>query len=306
MHIKTNIEHSPVQIVVLAICPLLFVINSVNEAVFFVCGTILCLIISQLFLMIFNKYLTNNVKAMLTAIISSLLVIVATILIKEFTDKTLPDNSYFIIFSTTILSGEFIYFRNKALQKHYALYILRIIFIFTLMTGIYSCIKEFLGFGSIYSAKLFKFEGIDFARTMVFNLMILALICALFDYVVRVIDKKIETKNMIYQKYVKIIRNEKAFQYDKLRRERLLTNEIEINRVNKNDAEKIIQKESENEAIESVKEVVSEESEISEPEKAKEDEEQVKTQENPDVSVDAEDVDDDKKSKKKKKKGGKK
>ena len=92
--------------------------------------------------MIFNKYLTNNVKAMLTAIISSLLVIVATILIKEFTDKTLPDNSYFIIFSTTILSGEFIYFRNKALQKHYALYILRIIFIFTLMTGIYSCIKE--------------------------------------------------------------------------------------------------------------------------------------------------------------------
>ena len=64
---------------------------------------------------------------------------------------------------------------------------------------------------------------------------------------------------MIYQKYVRIIRNEKAFQYDKLRREKLLANQIEINRINKSDSEKIKQKVAENETIDSVQEVISEE-----------------------------------------------
>jgi hypothetical protein len=90
-------------------------------------------------------------------------------------------------------------------------------------------------------------------------LLSIATLCALFDYTVRYIDKKRETKNMIYQKYVRIIRNEKAFQYDNLRREKLLANQIEVNRINKSDSEKIKQKEAENEAIESVQEVVSEE-----------------------------------------------
>ena len=301
MHIKTNIEHSPVQIIVLAICPLLLVVSSVNEAVFFVCGTIICLLISQLFLMMFNKYLNNNVKAMLTAIISAFLVIVSTILVKDFTQYQMPENAYFIIFSTTVISAEFIYFRNKAVTKHYLLYIFKIIFIFALLTFVYALIKEFLAFGTIYKKQLFKFAGAKFCKSMIFNLLLLATLCALFDYVVRSIDKKVETKNMVYQKYIKIIRNEKAFQYDRLRREKLLTNDIEVNRVNKEDAEKIAQKESENEAIESVKEVISEESEISEPQEPKE--EKI---ENPEISVDSNVDEDNKKSKKKKKKGGKK
>ncbi len=301
MHIKTNIEHSPVQIIVLAICPLLLVVSSVNEAVFFVCGTIICLLISQLFLMMFNKYLNNNVKAMLTAIISAFLVIVSTILVKDFTQYQMPENAYFIIFSTTVISAEFIYFRNKAVTKHYLLYIFKIIFIFALLTFVYALIKEFLAFGTIYKKQLFKFAGVKFCKSMIFNLLLLATLCALFDYVVRSFDKKVETKNMVYQKYIKIIRNEKAFQYDRLRREKLLTNDIEVNRVNKEDAEKIAQKESENEAIESVKEVISEESEISEPQEPKE--EKI---ENPEISVDSNVDEDNKKSKKKKKKGGKK
>lgn len=301
MHIKTNIEHSPVQIIVLAICPLLLVVSSVNEAVFFVCGTIICLLISQLFLMMFNKYLNNNVKAMLTAIISAFLIIVSTILVKDFTQYQMPENAYFIIFSTTVISAEFIYFRNKAVAKHYFLYIFKIIFIFALLTFVYALIKEFLAFGTIYKKQLFKFAGVKFCKSMIFNLLLLATLCALFDYVVRSIDKKVETKNMVYQKYIKIIRNEKAFQYDRLRREKLLTNDIEVNRVNKEDAEKIAQKESENEAIESVKEVISEESEISEPQEPKE--EKI---ENPEISVDSNVDEDNKKSKKKKKKGGKK
>lgn len=298
MHIKTNIEHSSVQIIVLAICPLLMAVSSVNEAVFFVCGTVICLLVSQLFLMLFNKYLTNNVKAMLTAIISAMLVAIAMILVKENTDKVLPDNSYFIIFSTTILSAEFIYFRNKAATKHYFMNILKILFIFALITGVYAVIKEFLAFGLIYGKQLFSFAGVEFCRLIIFDLILLASLCAIFDYVVRLIDRKKETKDMVYQKYVKIIRSEKAFQYDILRREKLLTNEIEVNKINKVDAEKLAQKQSENEAIESVKDAVTEESEIAEPEEV---EEEI---ENPDINVDSKTEDE--KGKKKKKKGGKK
>lgn len=297
MHIKTNIEHSSVQIIVLAICPLLFVVSTVNEAMFFVCGTVICLLISQLFMLIFNKYLTNNVKSMLTAIISTMLVTVSILLVDELTDKTMPANSYFIIFSATVLSSEFNYFRNKAVSKHYFFSIFKILFIFALMTFVYAAIKEFLAFGSVYGKQLFAFSGVEFCRLMIFNLLLLATLCAGFDHVVRTIDKNRETKNMVYQKYVKIIRSEKAFQYDILRREKLLTNEIEVNKINKVDAEKIAQKESENEAIESVKEVIAEESEIAE---LVEDEE-LKV-ENPDINVDS--SSDNGKTKKKKKRGG--
>ena len=259
MHIKTNIEHSPVQIIVLAICPLLFAMSTVNEAVFFLCGTIICLIISQLFLMIFNRYLTNDIKALLTAIISAMLIAVASMAVKEYTDKVLPDNSYLIIFSTTILNAEFIYFSSKALKRHYFLNILKNLIIFSAIMLVYSVFKEFLSFGKVCDKQLFKFDGFSFCQTIIFDLFWIAGLCALFDYTVRYIDKKRETKNMIYQKYVRIIRNEKAFQYDKLRREKLLANQIEVNRINKSDSEKIKQKEALNEAIDSVQEVVSEE-----------------------------------------------
>lgn len=165
------------------------------------------------------------------------------------------------------------------------------------MTFVYAAIKEFLAFGSVYGKQLFAFSGVEFCRLMIFNLLLLATLCAGFDHVVRTIDKNRETKNMVYQKYVKIIRSEKAFQYDILRREKLLTNEIEVNKINKVDAEKIAQKESENEAIESVKEVIAEESEIAEPVE----DEELKV-ENPDINVDS--SSDNGKTKKKKKRGG--
>ena len=162
-------------------------------------------------------------------------------------------------FSATILNAEFIYFNNKALKKHYFLNILKILFIFSVMTVLYAALKEFMAFGSIYGKKWFEFSGFAFCETIIFDLLWLATLCAIFDFIVRYIDKKRETKNMVYQKYVRIIRAEKAFQYDKLRREKLLANEIEVNRINKTDSEKIKQKQAENETIESVSEVVSEE-----------------------------------------------
>ena len=305
MHLKTNIEHSPVQIIVLAMCPLLFAMNSVNNAVFFLCGTILCLIISQLFLMIFNRYLTNDVKTLLTAIISAMLIVVATIAVREYTDKVLPDNAYLIIFSTTILNAEFIYFSSKALKRHYFLNVLKILIIFSLMTLVYAVVKEFLAFGTICEKQLFKFDGFVFCETIICDLIWIASLCAISDFIVRYIDKKIETKNMVYQKYVRIIRNEKAFQYDNLRREKLLANQIEVNMINKADSEKIKQKEAENEAIESVQEVVSEEEVVEI--KGSDDETVDIEAEKVEQNVDAAEVKDEgKKSKKKKKKEDKK
>jgi len=259
MHLKTNIEHSPVQIIVLAMCPLMLAIASVNDAFLMLSGTIICLVVSQLFLTLFNRYLSNDVKTLLTAIISAMIVIIASILIKEKTDKVLPDNAYLMVFSATILNAEFIYFNNKAMKKHYFFNILKILLIFSVMLVLYAALKEFLSLGSIYGKKWFKFSGFAFCKTIIFDLIWLATLCAIFDFIVRYIDKKRETKNMVYQKYVRIIRAEKAFQYDKLRRDKLLANEIEINRINKTDSEKIKQKQAENETIESVVEVVSEE-----------------------------------------------
>lgn len=259
MHLKTNIEHSPVQIIVLAICPLMLAMSSVNDALLMVSGTIICLVISQLFLTIFNRYLSNDVKTLLTAIISAMIVVVSSMIIKEYTDKVLPENAYLMVFSATILNAEFVYFNNKALKKHYFLNILKILLIFSVMTVLYAALKEFMAFGSIYGKKWFDFSGFAFCETIIFDLLWLATLCAIFDFIVRYIDKKRETKSMVYQKYVRIIRAEKAFQYDKLRREKLLANEIEVNRINKTDSEKIKQKQAENETIESVSEVVSEE-----------------------------------------------
>ena len=299
MHIKTNIEHSSVQIIILAICPLLLVVSTIYQALFFMASTIVCLLVSQIFIFIFNRFLNNNVKTMLTALISALFVTAGMILVKEYTDKVLPETSYFVVFSTIILNAEFVYFRNKAVMKHYFFSILKIIFIFATIGFVYAVIKEFTALGTLFDYNLFKFNGFAFCRTMMFNLLLLALLCAVFDYVVRLIDKVYETKSMVYQKYVKIIRNEKAFQYDKLRRERVLANDIEVNKLSRSDAEKLKQKESENEAIESIQEAVAESEEVmvepvEEGEALEEVKEEVKTEEKSP-----------KKSRKKSKKGGK-
>ena len=161
MHIKTNIEHSSVQIIVLAICPLLMVVSTINQAIFYMSGTILCLLVSQIFITIFNRFLNNNVKTMLTALISALIVTASMILVKEYTNNVMPETSYFIIFSTVILNAEFVYFRNKAVMKHYFFSILKIIFIYALLGFVYVTIKEFTSFGTLFDYRLLNFDGFE-------------------------------------------------------------------------------------------------------------------------------------------------
>ena len=44
MHIKTNVELSSVQIAILAICPLITVVGTVTDALYFMAGTAICLL----------------------------------------------------------------------------------------------------------------------------------------------------------------------------------------------------------------------------------------------------------------------
>ena len=111
----------------------------------------------------------------------------------------------------------------------------------------------------MFGKQITSYSGFGFFNTIASDFLLLGLMCFLFDLLFRWIDKQIENKNIKYQKYIKTIRDEKSFQYDSLRRQKLLVNEIEVNNMNAKEAEKIIQKNSENEAINSVQEVLNEE-----------------------------------------------
>ena len=109
MHIKTNIELSSVQIAVLAICPLISVIGGVVDALYFAVGTTICLLLSQLFCWIFNKYVSNSIKIFVSALCASFVVVMGGHFSKEIFNIVLGDDFYFIIFSTIVLCSDFVY-----------------------------------------------------------------------------------------------------------------------------------------------------------------------------------------------------
>lgn len=292
MHIKTNVELSSVQIAILAICPLITVVGTVTDALYFMAGTAICLLISQLFCWIFNKYMGNAVKIFVCALTSSFVVVMGSYVAREIFSLTLNENIYFIIFSSVVMSSDFIYFRHKAAINHTIINFIKVVFIYSLILFVFALLKEFLTLGTVFGSKLFGYDGYGFFDTVASDFLLLGMLCVLFDILFRWIDKQLENKSIKYQKYIKTIRDEKAFQYDSLRRQNLLVNDIEINNMNAKEAEKIIQKTSENETITSVEEVLNEEThdEVAELE-AKEEQEEKKNEM--------------KKSKKSGKKGGK-
>lgn len=292
MHIKTNIEPSSVQLAVLSICPLITVIGGVNQAVEFIVGTAICLFLSQLICWMFNRFLGNAVKVFACALTSAFVVVFGTFLLREKFSYVVDVNIYYIIFSSVILSSDFIYFRHKAAVNHTVVHFIRLIFTYSIILFVFAFVKEFLSEGTIFGVRYLKYNGIGFFATVASDFLVLGLLCAVFDTIFRWIDKQIENKSIKYQKYIKTIRDEKAFQYDSLRRQNLLVNDIEINNMNAKEAEKIIQKTSENETITSVEEVLNEETHDEAAElEAKEEKEEKKNEK--------------KKSKKSGKKGGK-
>ncbi len=249
MHIRTNIELSYIQIVMLAICPLFMIVNTLEYALYFAIATVVCYLLSAFVCFVFNKYLSHSLKIFITAILSSFIITMLNFFIEEysFLNLTVSNNYYFVVISTIILSTDNSYIETKALEDNFFLKLLRSALAFTAFLVLFGIVKEFLAFGTIYGKKLFVYSGFEFFSTIVFDFILLGVICAIAEMVYRIVLKKINEKQMMYAKFKRKIRNEKKYQYDVLRRNKLLTSDVQKNVIDDDVAKEIIQKERENE-----------------------------------------------------------
>lgn len=252
MHIKTNIETSFIQIVVLAVCPILLMVNSASSSLYYICATAVCFLLSTFVCFVFNKYMSKTIKIFVTAVLSTFAITVFNFFAEKYgiLGIKVSDESYFAVLSTIILSVDNVYLEIRALVNNFFIMSLRTILVFALITFVYGVFKEFLAFGTIFDKQIIKtFMGNKFFDTLVFDFVFLGVLCAVCEIIYRAIMKKINQKHMLYEKYVKKIRNEKKFQYDELRRKKLLATAIETNKIGGEDAEAIKEKENENQVV---------------------------------------------------------
>ena len=253
MHLRTNIEMSFVHIAILALCPLMFVMEHADYAVYFILATCVCYFISALVCLIFNKFFSRSVKVFVTAILSVFIVTLLDVVIEQFSllglTVAVHEDGAFAIISTTILSIDITYINTKAVAKNYFWKIVRAMFVFAIMGFAYSVVKEFLAFGTMFGHRMFGFTGHAFCQTMAFNWLWMGIIAFIAEIINRAITKKITDRQIVYQKLLKKVREEKVFQYDSLRRQKVLVSQMEINRIDGEKVEEIVEKESANEVV---------------------------------------------------------
>ena len=251
MHIKTNIELNIVHMVVLAICPIMFIASNSKEALALIIMVSAAFLVSALIASLFNKVLTRNIKIFVTAIMSSMIV---TLLIYVFSQSKLmgiefSDKYYFAALSAIVLSIDIYYIDTRAVVGNV---VLRILFEMILFAGIYliyAIIVEFLSLGSVLGRKLFAFSGLEFFASVPFCFILLGLICAIAEAIYRVESQKFYDRKMAYEKFVKKIRDEKIFQYDTLRRKKILVNEIDVRKVGIEEIEVLKEMSNQNESM---------------------------------------------------------
>lgn len=254
MHLKTNIEMSFVHIAILALCPLMFMMEHLDYAIYFILATCVCYFISAIVCLMFNKFFSRSVKVFVTAILSVFIVTLFDFVIESNSlfglTMAVHEQGAFAVISTTILSIDITYINTKAVAKNYLWKILRAMIVFAVMGLVYSTVKEFLAFGTIYKSQIFEsFPGHAFCRTMAFNWLWMGIIAFVAEVINRAISKRITEKEIAYQKLLKKIRNEKVFQYDTLRRQKTLISQVETNKIDGEKVEEITEKESANEAV---------------------------------------------------------
>lgn len=249
MHIRTNIELNMVHLAVLAVCPLMMVVVSAKQALLLVIATFLCYLISALLCYALNKYLSRNIKIFITAVLSTFIITLLNLLLKkyEILGFKASDFNFFAVLSVVVLSVDIYFIDTKAVVNNYILRVIISAFAFALITLIYSMIREFMSFGTLFETQVTSFDGEVFCRSAAFGLMLLGIIAVIAEIIYRTITAAIGDKKIAYQKFVKLIREEKEFQYDSLRRNSLLASEIETNKVNNDDMNKIIDKTNNNE-----------------------------------------------------------
>lgn len=255
MHIKSNIEHNVIDVVILAICPLILIMNNLNSALYYIFATAFCFIISAVICLMLNKFLSKTMKVFITAVLSTFLITLFNYFIQEhgFLGITASDNNYYAVLSTIVMSIDIYYIDTKASVNNYFLRVLNSIFIFAIVSIVFVAVKEFLSFGTLFNWKPFKYSGYAFFETVTFSFIWLAFVCAISEIVFRAISKHLEQKSMAYAKLLKRVKSERVFQYDSLRRQKLLSSEVEIKYVGDDEFKNIIDKDNRNESFSELK-----------------------------------------------------
>ena len=250
MHIKTNIEHNMIQIIILAVCPLLMVVNNITQAIFFIFATGICFVASSFLCGMFNRYFSRNVKIFVSAVLSSFLIAILDFILKKEPKLGLESNSdcFYAVLSVICLCLDIYCIDSKSVVKLHMIKTGITTGIFAGILIVFGMVVEILGQGSFFGAKMM--EGNVFFTSITFKLILLGVIAIVADYVYRTYQEKVNEKKMAYEKYVRKIRDEKYFQYDELRRKKLLTSKIEINNVKEDFIEVINQKTAEHESVE--------------------------------------------------------
>ncbi len=251
MHIKSNIEHNVIDVVILAICPLILILDNASSALYYIFATAFCFIISAIICLMLNKFLSKTIKVFITAVISTFLITIFNYLVQEYSILGLSasDQNYYAILSTIVMSIDIYYIDIKAAVNNYFVRVLKSILIYAVVAIIFVVVKEFLSFGTVFDWKPFAFSGYAFFETATFSFMWLALLCAISEIIFRSISKYLERKSMAYAKLLKQVKNERVFQYDTLRRQKLLASEVEIKYVDDVEYEEILDKDNKNESL---------------------------------------------------------
>lgn len=253
MRVKSSTQQNIVQIVILSICPLLAVINNLNQGLFYILATCICFAVSAVICKIFNKLFSKNMKVFITAILSTFILTIVNYMLGKHTILGIetPTASYYAVLSTMCLCLD-AYFLDKKSEKK--LYIFKIIYdcvYFAVILMIFSVFTEFLGFGTVFKVTIIPgFTGNPFFQTMVSKFLMLGIIHLILETTYQARQEKAYEKKIILEKYVRRIRDEKFFQYDSLRRKQLLASKIIINNVNDETVMEIEEKLDQNEMVE--------------------------------------------------------
>lgn len=248
MHVKTNIEHNIIQVIVLAICPLLLVVQNTTQALFYMIATSICFLISSIVCFVFSKYMSRNIKIFITAILSTFIITIINLLLKKVKlwDLESSDYHFFAVLTTICLCIDVYFIETKAVVPHYLPKVFMDCVGFSFILFIYAFVLEFLSLGTIFGKALPNYSGNLFFGSITFRLIWLGVLCIIVDALYRIYMRKTDKRKMTYQKYIKKIRDEKEFQYNELYRKRLLTSDVEIKKISGDKIDDINQKVSEN------------------------------------------------------------
>ncbi len=242
MHVRTNIEHNIIQVIIISLCPLLAVLSSCQDALLLSLLTFVCFFISAIVCSVFNKYMSRNVKIFITAILSTFIVTIFNYYLKENPVWIFEasDSNFLAVLSTICLCVDVYFIQTQAVSKNHFFTILANSALFIFIVMLYSIVCEILGYGTVFGEKLFEnFSGSSFCLTITFKLLWLGLLGVSADAIYRIYFKHMEKRRVAYGKFIRKIRDEKKFQYDSLRRKKLLVSPVEINTIRADEAREI-------------------------------------------------------------------